>query len=580
MALDTFLGGVGRAYQGAVDGEREARRDQRTQEVDAFDAKTRAANEALIPLRQEAATLQAQAQLEQGKTEIATAPARREAATTLAKGASAQAPKQVQLAASQLDRGLETEIFQTITAAANKPELVAGAQEKILGLAGKLLTENNMTGLNRVIEHAIEAPIFPGLNGLGKPVKTDVAVAPEGSVGVDGQPITGQALRVTFEDGSFKFISPKMLQTAYQKRLGAEQQSAVKIVKPGEAGIDTRTGKVLFERDPNNHINMGTDEHPNWIKVGGGLGVGGTGARGGGKAVDPGKPAGDAFEFIATKGDTKLTTDAVAKGARLTRQLHAEGGGRVPPELAAEVAYEVTKDPNKVVPAIDPRTGKIDGVFNHPEQGEFVISRGMASASNPGDLKPEQLRTLTAKLIEGQDPQIRTQMIAAAFDPKAKKQLIEGMFTEYDAAVDVKAAAAANPAEAASIVRAAEAVKKSSTAALNEKLSLIAKYSKPPATDKGAGNKAGLGSSPGVGPAYAVDPTSPAGKSQARQAEARQQGEARTAAAEAGRQAASKQFQIDRQSMPALELVRKYDKLRGNLPTQDAAELQKIERTL
>ncbi len=569
--LGIRLNAFASAYQGGVDGARETRRDEQQVEVDGYNSKMRQSNLEMMPLKQEAAKLETQAQIEEGKTAVETAPARRAAAKTLSEGQSAMAPNQVKLNQQQLQRSLDKELVGYVTDAMNKIDTVAGAQEKVLGLAGKLFTEGNMTGLNRVMEHAIDAPIFPGLNGLGKPLKTEVADAPEGSVGIDGQPITGKALRFTFEDGSTKYVNPKMLQTAYQKLQGAEQQARVKIVKPGEAGIDTATGKVLFERDPVGMINVGTEEAPQWVRPGRGIGTG-TGKT----QPDPGKAAGEAWEFVAKNADTKMEAGALAKGARLTKQLVAESHGRIPPELAAEVALAVTADPNKVTPSIDPRTGKIDGVFKHPEQGDFVISRGIATANSPGNLKPEQMRTLTQMLIEGQDPQIRDRMIAAAFDPAAKKGLLTDMFAEYDKAVDVEAAS--KPDQAAAIVRAADAVKKASTAALNEKLNLIAKYSKAPKTDTPSVIRPAGGIFQRAGKGNAVDPASPAGKVQARQVEARAQSEARAASAEAERQNLSRQFAVDSESMDPLEFVRKYDAMRAKLSSKDAQALMAAEK--
>jgi hypothetical protein len=45
----------------------------------------------------------------------------------------------------------------------------------------------------------------------------------------------------------------------------------------------------------------------------------------------------------------------------------------------------------------------------------------------------------------------------------------------------------------------------------------------------------------------------------------------------AAQQALSKQFQADKTKLSPIDLARKYDATRGQLPTADAAELQRIE---
>jgi hypothetical protein len=77
-----------------------------------------------------------------------------------------------------------------------------------------------------------------------------------------------------------------------------------------------------------------------------------------------------------------------------------------------------------------------------------------------------------------------------------------------------------------------------------------------------------------------VDPASPAGRSQARQAELRAEAGRRDQERMAAQQALSKQFQADKASMDPLALAQKYDSMRGQLPTADAAELQRIERNI
>jgi hypothetical protein len=77
-----------------------------------------------------------------------------------------------------------------------------------------------------------------------------------------------------------------------------------------------------------------------------------------------------------------------------------------------------------------------------------------------------------------------------------------------------------------------------------------------------------------------LDPNSPSARWQARQGQARADAARRDQERAAAQQALSRQFQADRARLQPLELAQKYDSLRGQLPTADAAELQRIERTI
>lgn len=548
-----ILGNAARAYQGGIDGQREANADARTVATDAYDAQVREANSGLLPLRTQAAQLATQNQIDQAQTEAETAPDRRAAAKTMAKGAADLAPGQVDLAKKQQTRALDQEVFASVNDAVTGAKTTVQAQEDLLGLAGDLMTKGDMAGVNRVIEHAVHAPIFPGLNGLGNPVKSEVADAPAGSKDVGGQPIAGKALRVTFEDGSQKFINPTLLQNAYQKRVETARQSRIKEVKPGSSLVDTGTGKELYSNDTG-YID---DGNGNMVKPGRGIGTGGGAGAGGGK-VGAKDAVATALDTVLSKSSEKLSPDQVAR-AQVYAQQAVEQGAVSNPQEAALVATDAALHPEKITQKLNLQTGTWDDYYKDPKIAggkSVIISTGTSNFADVAkSMRPEDLKANATKLL-------------ATMGTKAQQDELLRIASSTDLSTQFVNNAMEKGGQSL----------RDTTARKLEMIRLIA----PKATD-GAGpataaSKAGAGIERAS--VYAPDPKSRAGIAK----DLRDRNTALAAAKDADQAKAnadlSAQFAKDSKSLPPLEFVRKYDAMRTKLSTQDAQALKAAEKQI
>lgn len=573
-----LLGGLGAAYTGYQRGSDAELERQQKAARDASERRRLDDEAALAPLAVQAKKAQLQAQVEQSAADAELAPIKRDVAKRSTQAEADMLDGKIKLAKGAQDAAIDKQLYETISQASSGLKTIDAAQTDVMAIAGKQLSAGNYNGLTQVIDHVIQSPMIPSWQTLGKPVKTELANPPAGVQDMTGQPAAPNALKITFEDGSTQWLNSGPLMDAYRKQL-AQQYKPI-ISKPGEVARDPITGRELWKNDPLPPKGWITNAQGDLEYIGGaGLGgAGGTGAGGkAGKAVDPLKAASDAWDVVATKSDAKLPPDVNARGHRIAQQLYAENRDKnMPATVAAEIALTVAQDPSKATPSINLQTGRIDSVYSDKQLGDVVIGRNVASAKNPGDVPPEQMKTAVSKFLGAQDAKLSGELVAAAFNPEARKQLEAAMFAEFDKSVEAQVQA--NPNRADAIRAAAETTKRASLASLDEKLSLINKYGTPPKADrKGFALPAGGLARP---QAPAADPNSPAGRSQARQQELREQNQQRDQQRAERRDALSTQFQRDKQTMAPLDLARKYDELRGQLPTKDAAELQQIERTI
>jgi hypothetical protein len=220
-------------------------------------------------------------------------------------------------------------------------------------------------------------------------------------------------------------------------------------------------------------IQIGTDNDGNPILVKPGAGAGGKGTKG----SDPVKAAQDAFEFVATKGDAKLTPPQLAEGARLTQQIVRESEGKVPPELAAEVALAVSMDPTKAKPSIDVKTGKVVTAFQHPSQGDFKIS-----SLPPEKVTPDDMKRATEIMMSKQDPKILPEMVKAAHSQDSRERFEAVVLAEIEGAYEKRIGA--NPQQADALRAELAQVRSATQDSLTRKLGLMKTYSKPPGDAK------------------------------------------------------------------------------------------------
>lgn len=250
--------------------------------------------------------------------------------------------------------------------------------------------------------------------------------------------------------------------------------------------------------------------------------------------------------------------------ARYTRALSYldgvfAGNPNVSPRVAAAIASDAAADPTRVTMQIDNRTGQISKVYSNPD---FEGGRQFNLGANAGTV--EQMEKAVGK--QGMVQSVNGMLDAiAAGAPEANRAAVREQFI----------AVASNPTARAEFLAAAKAAGRD-TQALTRQLDLVKAYAPAPK----ANTKGPAVTPPGGMRPQPVDPTSPAGRSQARQAEMRAEAARKEQERMAAQQALSKQFQADKASMNPLELAQKYDAVRGQLPTADAAELQSIERNI
>lgn len=544
-----FFGGLVQGYEGykagVAENEKKADADyERTlkRDKDAYDTEVRNADRELLPTKTEAAKVTAQSDLARAKAQAE------------------MLPQEVALKKTQLER----EIFNATIQAAGNPALEGKAREDVFSTVGRYIASGDVEGTNIAMAHLAKSPLFPGMAKLGDPVKTEFVEA-KGEPDISGSPLTGPALRITSADGSVNFVSPQRAIEAYRRRQIEADSATAKPLKPGDKLV-TQSGRVIAEGNEKPYGGgLVQDEDGNWVRVPGLGGAGGTGTGKGGKApATPAAQAADAFEFAAKNAETKLTPNQLAYGSRVAQQLGTNP--QIPPAIAAEVAVEVATDPTKIQPKVNVQTGKVEGVFSRKDLGDIVVEPW--SPAYQRSVTPEQLKKAAEEFVKAQPAEVQTQLVEAAHSPDARAKLEKSLTDEIAKNYQGEQAAA---------------VTKSTMASLSEKLDMLAKNTAPPkkpgenrSIRERLSNIGGLSRAP----AAPVDPNSPAGRAQARRAEQAEQREAKQAEAAKAKQDLSAQFQKDKAELDPLALAQKYDALRGDLPTADAAELQRIERNI
>ncbi len=552
----SFLSEIGgllpTAYHGFKKGVDDETARQQREEDAAYQRDQRARAKAMAPLEDEARTSRLKASIEQDKTAAMKGGIER----TLLEEQQKNLPQQL------TDARIAQELQSAKTA--------AEATTSLLAMGGQAAAYGDAAGLNKIFGHMIKAGLVTTPDGskLEPPVSTAIVQAPAGSVDFVGQPIEGRAIQATMPDGSKHYVSPKFMDEAYKRQVQAADAASVKTVKPGEKLVVPRTGQVVAEGNERAYGGLVQDEDGNWIdmrpRAGGAAGAG-SGSGKGKAAASPEAAASAAFENVYKNSEVKLTAAQIADGQAYA--VRAAKLGAETPEEAARIALDAAANPSKIVPDVDAKTGAWSGVYRNPAiQGgkpfnlapNFTTTQDVAKMENG----PAILKDATAKLLDAQGA------IIAPNNPQAQAA-IRDQFLK----------AANDPAERAKMLEIAGRGGPQEVAALTRKLDMIAAYGPKPA--KAPTPRSGL-SIGGLGGAsqYVAPADSPAGRAQARQAEARAVRAAQDQQRAEAQAELSRQFRADAQSMEPLELARKYDALRGQLPTQDAAALQQIERNI
>lgn len=377
-----------------------------------------------------------------------------------------------------------------------------------------------------------------------------------------------------------------------------------RVLKPGEkfGALDPTDGK--WKEFAEGGIPAGyevmTDPQGNTIlrKIDGGRGAG-TGA--GDKPKDPLGEATKAVEFVIDKSAAKgaLEPQQVARANTIGRQLvasaTAEGRG-LDPSVAAELAINVATGKATPTTAFNPRTGTVDSVVDY--QGNKLAIESFGSPTN-SRLPPEQMAGVAIGFINQVPAEQRALLVPAAYNAQARAKL--------DAQVDARVRAPESLAALeqrlgrkptdADLTQAASAAK----AAMQPQLELIARWatrtpegqdvvrktlkdagytsdgkSEAPKKAAPAPERPRLQQPGGLG----ADDNSPSAQWRKRQDQARADAEQRNQARMESQRVLSSQFQADKAKLDPIALSQKYDSLRGQLPMTDAAELQRIERSI
>lgn len=554
MSLLSTIGGLlPTAYQGFQRGvDDETQRQQRTADA-AYQKEQRDRSRAMAPLEDEARTSRLKASIDADKAAGIEAGIKR----TLLEDQQRNLPQQLS----------DAEIARELASAKTASE----ATTALLSMGGQAAAYGDTAGLTKVFGHMINAGLVKRPDGskLEAPTSTAIVQAPSGSVDFVGQPIEGRAIQATMPDGSKHFVSPRFMDDAYKRQVQAADAASVKTVKPGEKLVVPRTGQVVAEgNDKAYGGGLVQDEDGNWVRVPG-LGAGGTGAgsRTNGKApASPEAAATSAFENIYKNSEVKLQASQIADGQDYS--VRAMRQGAETPEQAARIALDAAANPGKIVPDIDAKTGVWSGVYRNP-----AIQGGKAF-----NLAPNFTTTQEVAKREGGELLLKD---AAGKMLEAQGAIIAPGNAQAQAAIRDQFIKAANdPAERARMLEIASRAGPQEVDALTRKLDLIKAYGPKPAAPKNTQRRTlgvgGLGGSE----RYTAPADSKAGRIQAQRADARAKAEADAQQKVAAQQELSKQFRADMSSMEPLELARKYDAMRWNMTTEDAAALQQIERNI
>lgn len=376
---------------------------------------------------------------------------------------------------------------------------------------------------------------------------------------------TGQEIPRTFKSvaelkqGLEGYYSPDTYAAYIKSRREAIlKANEPKVVNPGGALV--AGGKEVY-KNTTDRVQIGEDENGNPIygkPAGTGRGAGtGTGS---GKAPKESIDAATDLlkDFLGKADGSPESAQRQARAVSLLDGIYSGNPG-VSPRTAAAIAADASADPTRVSLQIDNRTGLIGKVYKNPD-----LDGGRQYNLAPNGAQVAEMEKAVGKqgMVQAVNGMIES---IAAGAPEENRAAVRDQFI----------AVASNPTARAEFLAAAKEAGRD-TQALNRQLDLVKAYVSAPK----ANTKAPVVAQPGGLRPQAADPASPAGRAQARQAQLRAKAAAKDQQRAEAQQALSKQFQSDKNTLDPLALAQKYDSMRGQLPTADAAELQRIERNI
>lgn len=362
------------------------------------------------------------------------------------------------------------------------------------------------------------------------------------------------------------YFRPDSYAKLLEKRIETQDARTAELLKPytlrpGEkrqvVGAD---GKVMtIGENPTDRVQIGEDAEGNPI-YGKPAGTGRGAGTGSGKAPKESIDAATDLlkDFLGKADGSPESAQRQARAVSLLDGIYSGNPG-VSPRTAAAIAADASADPSRVSLQIDNRTGLIGKVYKNPD-----LDGGRQYNLAPNGAQVAEMEKAVGKqgMVQAVNGMIES---IAAGAPEENRAAVRDQFI----------AVASNPAARAEFLAAAKEAGRD-TQALNRQLDLVKAYVPAPK----ANTKAPAVAQPGGLRPQAADPTSPAGRAQARQAQLRAEAAAKDQQRAEAQQALSKQFQSDKNTLDPLALAQKYDSLRGQLPTADAAELQRIERNI
>jgi len=397
----------------------------------------RVANEEMLPQRTQAARVALDAQIADAAQVEAQRPIRNQIAMDTLTAEKDLTPDKIAIAAQnqkaalemnpgKIDLAKKAQIDAQWAQLINSSTSQANGEDAVLGHVGRTIASGDNGATTMLVQKLFASPMFPATNGLPKPASTMVVDrAPEGTMDARGEPLKGKALKVTLEGGDVKYMSMAPVQAAYGKWLGAQQQAAIKEVKPGSVLVDTRTNQELFS----NNNGFVEDENGNLVRPGRGAGAGlGVGGKGGKASVDA---VTTALSTILKESSEKLTPDQVAS-AQVYAQRATDQGTAKNPQEAAQIAVDAARNPGKITTKLNLETGEMDDYYQDPDKKiadgrKLQIAAGtkqfadIAKVMDKADVQANA-KNLLAKMGK---PEAQSKFLRAAVDTVYREQMIQ-----------------------------------------------------------------------------------------------------------------------------------------------------------
>lgn len=440
MGLD-FLGGIANGYNGMRKGQDEELARQQSLDDLAYRKSQRAYQDGIqadeSATRQRANTL---------RTDLAAIPESRTVQTPQS-GPGLQQADGSEAPLAPLSRTTQVPLDEQL-------RLTATAQRKAGNMEGYLVATQEADKIGHTRSARIANEVLAGSQGM-----TPFQLANAAKSAYDGDPFpgkmgnitenadgsvnvtatnrdTGQATTRTYKtsdelrDGISAHYSPENFAALQSARLAEarkirEEQSKVHII-PAGGTMANNAGRALLTSDIGYVQGMNPDGTPGLFKGAGRLGVG-AGSEAESKALNTAVDR-------ANSGDVKLKDGQLMTLSRLTSQLYINSGRKMDPNLAAEVAHMVAVNPQLAQPQVDPETGNINNVYQHPTLGPMIIDPGIATARRPGTLKPEGLKAVTKQYVDSLPKEEGQSLVGAAFDQAKVKPIIADLYGKVDAA--------------------------------------------------------------------------------------------------------------------------------------------------